>query len=125
VLEVFFAYAAVRRRSSRTELSALVRDLRGHQGADANRSRGELALQRDLSARLGYVVQALLRRMPAEGPCLVRALVLTKLLGRRQIPGRLVIGVCNEPTFYAHAWVEHRGEAVLPTDDVFRRLVEL
>jgi hypothetical protein len=124
-LEVLFAYVAVRFRSSRTELPVLVRDLRGRQDGDANRSGGEVALQRDLSARLGYVVQTLLRRAPAEGPCLVRALVLTKLLGRRQIPARLVIGVRSEPSFYAHAWVEHRGEAMLPTEAAFRRLVEL
>jgi transglutaminase-like putative cysteine protease len=51
--------------------------------------------------------------------------VLTKLLARRQIPARLVIGVRSKPSFSAHAWVEHHGEPVLPTDGEYRRLVEL
>jgi hypothetical protein len=106
-------------------LPALVGELRGHQDFCVRPSEAERALQRDLSVRLGYIVQALLRRAPADGPCLVRSLVLTKLLARRQIPARLVIGVRSKPSFSAHAWVEHLGEPVLATDGEYRRLVEL
>jgi hypothetical protein len=41
------------------------------------------------------------------------------------MPSRLIIGVRSEPSFAAHAWVEQSGRPVLPTDETYRRLVEL
>ena len=67
-----------------------------------------------------------LRWMPGDTRCLARSLVLTRLLARRGIPAKLVIGARAEPDFLAHAWVECEGEAVLsPGDGSFSRLVEL
>ena len=76
--------------------------------------------------RLGRAVAATLRLLPGDTRCLVRSLVLTRLLARREIPARLVIGARAEPDFLAHAWVECAGAPVLsPGDGSFARLVEL
>ncbi len=64
--------------------------------------------------------------MPGDTRCLVRSLVLTRLLARRGIPAKLVIGARAAPDFLAHAWVEYDGDPVLsPGDGSFGRLVEL
>jgi hypothetical protein len=56
----------------------------------------------------------------------VRSLVVTRLLARRGIESKLVIGARTKPAFLAHAWVEHDGKPVIdPGDDSFGRLVEL
>jgi hypothetical protein len=54
--------------------------------------------------------------MPADSRCLMRSLVLTRLLARRGIESRLVISVRPGERFAAHAWVEHDGVALLPAD---------
>jgi hypothetical protein len=49
-----------------------------------------------------------------------------RLLARRGIASRLVIGARTAPDFLAHAWVEHDGKPVLSMlDGSFGRLVEL
>ncbi len=78
------------------------------------------------AARLGRAVVRMLSLLPGDTRCLVRSLVLTRLLARRGIPARLVIGARTAPAFLAHAWVECDGVAVLdPGDGSFARLVEL
>jgi hypothetical protein len=78
------------------------------------------------ACRLGAAVARTLALAPGDTRCLVRSLVLTRLLARRGIPSTLVIGACSTPGFLAHAWVEHDGAAVLdPGDWSFARLVEL
>ena len=75
---------------------------------------------------LGNAVTRTLAVMPGDTRCLARSLVLTRLLARRGIPAKLVIGVRASPSFLAHAWVEHAGGPVLaPGDESFGRLVEL
>jgi len=50
---------------------------------------------------------------PAPASCLVRALVLCRLLQRRGIAAELRIGVAQpDGGFAAHAWVEHGGAAL-------------
>jgi hypothetical protein len=73
--------------------------------------------------RLGTMVERLTRWLP-DDRCLIRSLVVLRLLGQRGIPARLVIGVSAESGFGAHAWVEHDGRPVLPTAG-FNRLLEL
>ena len=52
--------------------------------------------------------------------------MLTRLLARRGIPAKLVIGARSAPDFLAHAWVEYGGDPVLAAGDgSFGRLVEL
>lgn len=78
------------------------------------------------AARLGRAVTRLLAHLPGDTRCLVRSLVLTRLLARRGIDSTLVIGARTSPHFLAHAWVEHDGDPVLdPGDGSFGRLVEL
>jgi hypothetical protein len=78
------------------------------------------------SCRLGVAVARTLRLLPGDTRCLVRSLVLTRLLARRGIACTLVIGTRTSPGFLAHAWVEHAGTPVLdPGDGSFARLVEL
>jgi Transglutaminase-like superfamily len=67
-----------------------------------------------------------LELVPGDTRCLARSLVLTRLLARRGIPAKLVIGIRADPEFLAHAWVECEGKPVLsPGDGSFARLVEL
>jgi hypothetical protein len=71
-------------------------------------------------------VTRLLSHVPGDTRCLARSLVVTRLLARRGVQAKLVIGARTEPEFLAHAWVEHDGEPVLdPGDGSFGRLVEL
>lgn len=76
--------------------------------------------------RLGAAVTRLLTNVPGDTRCLARSLVMTRLLARRGIQAKLVIGARTDPEFLAHAWVEHDGNPVLdPGDSSFGRLVEL
>lgn len=76
--------------------------------------------------RLGRAVVRTLALVPGDTRCLARSLVLTRLLARRAIPAKLVIGTSTGPDFTAHAWVEHDGVPVLePGDETLGRLVEL
>ena len=76
--------------------------------------------------RLGWIVARTLRLMPGDTRCLARSLVLTRLLARRGITAKLVIGARAKPDFLAHAWVECEGCPVLSAGDgSFGRLVEL
>lgn len=76
--------------------------------------------------RLGRAVVRTLRFLPGDTRCLRRSLVLLRLLARRGIGVRLVIGARTGPDFLAHAWVEYDGQPVLSAlDGSFGRLVEL
>jgi hypothetical protein len=76
--------------------------------------------------RLGSAVVRTLRLLPTDSRCLMRSLVLTRLLTRRGIESTLVIGVSTGDRFEAHAWVEHEGAVLLPSGGSgFRRLAEL
>lgn len=64
--------------------------------------------------------------LPTDSRCLMRSLVLTGLLARRDVAGTLVIGVSPGEEFGAHAWVELGGQPLLPPDETtYGRLVEL
>jgi hypothetical protein len=78
--------------------------------------------------RLGRAVVRTLSVLPTDSRCLVRSLVLLRLLVRRQGSGSLVIGV--QPTqgreLVAHAWIELDGRPLLdPGDGTFSRLLTL
>jgi hypothetical protein len=75
---------------------------------------------------VGKRMAHLLEKVPADSRCLVRSCVLVALLSRRGIGATLVIGVCREPTFEAHAWVESAGVPLLdPGEWRSGRLTEL
>ncbi len=121
-IEILAAYAQARRALRRAPIEAAVASLRSQSPpTDATTTRSlEEALQ------LGRAVTRLLVHLPGDTRCLARSLVLTRLLARRGIEAKLVIGARARPEFLAHAWVEHAGDPVLdPGDDSFGRLVEL
>jgi hypothetical protein len=57
---------------------------------------------RSVSMAVGHVA----RRIPGGTHCLTRSLVLLYLLKKRNIVGRLQIGVTRPSAFAAHAWIE-------------------
>jgi len=121
-LEVLAAYMQVRLWLRRKGLDAAV--TRARAGSTIRRQ-APVEAARVQALRLAYAVVRTLRVLPADSRCLMRSLVLTRLLGQRKIASTFVIGVQSGGTFAAHAWVEHRGEPVLPTDDTYGRLLEL
>jgi hypothetical protein len=122
IAEVVVAYLRAWRELRRAPIETAVVRLRG--GHEAGGRGGPEALEE--AARLGRIVVRTLAFLPGDTRCLRRSLVLTQLLARRGISGRLVIGARTAPDFLAHAWVEHDGIPVLdPEGDSFGRLVEL
>ncbi len=120
--EIVAAYARARRALRRAPIAAVIADLRSEAPADLQAG----AITYSEALRLGYAVTRTLTLMPGDTRCLARSLVLTKLLARRGIPSKLIIGARTDPDFLAHAWVECDGQPVLaPGDETFGRLVEL
>lgn len=121
-VEILAAYAQSRRALRRAPIAEVVAGLRSRSPSAAPPAVNSLAEAR----RLGRAVARLLAHVPGDTRCLVRSLVLTRLLASRGIQAKLVIGARTTPEFLAHAWVEHDGRPVLdPGDDSFGRLVEL
>lgn len=122
--EVLATYVQVRWLLARRGLPAAMTRLRADVRQHASGTASELRLAS--GRRCGWIVVRILRRLPTDGRCLMRSLVLAAVLARRGIYGTLVIGVRPDPTFAAHAWIEVDGEAVLPTDtEEFHRLLEI
>jgi hypothetical protein len=122
--EILTSYVAVRRALRRAPIVAAVALLRreSHTGVPAAAGAERLKEARDLA----HAVTRALPLIPADTRCLMQALVLTRLLARREISAKLVIGARTAPGFFAHAWVEHAGHPVLfAGDGLFDRLVEL
>ena len=132
--EIVVSYIVARRDLKSAPIADVVAALRRSDGR--RRAEGALppgdGVERSSSdmlvraSRLARAVVAMLALFPGDSRCLVRSLVLTRLLARREIPSRLVIGARTAPEFLAHAWVECAGAPVLdPGDGSFGRLVEL
>lgn len=120
VAEILAAYAQSRRELRRAPIASVIASLRS--GYDLSPQTSTIEEAR----RLGHAVTRTLTLVPGDTRCLARALVLTRLLARRGIPAKLVIGARTTPEFLAHAWVEYEGDPVLtPGDESFGRLVEL
>jgi Transglutaminase-like superfamily len=122
--EIVAAYLQARRELRRAPIESVVAALRSEETSKPPPSPDPRALEE--ARRLGWTVARTLKLMPGDTRCLARSLVLTRLLAQRGIPAKLVIGAQADPEFFAHAWVECDGEAVLsPGDGSFGRLVEL
>jgi transglutaminase superfamily protein len=121
--EIVIAYAQARRELRRAPIGTAVAALRRESHpVPTTAETGTLEEAR----RLGRAVSRTLGLLPGDTRCLARSLVLTRLLARRGIAARLVIGARTAPSFLAHAWVEYDGQPVLsPGDGSFGRLVEL
>jgi transglutaminase superfamily protein len=119
-VEILGAYRDVRRRLRQQELPAALAGLRA-----AAREPHSSAAPDDLA--LGRAVRRTLALVPGDSRCLVQSLVLTRLLARRGVTTRVVIGVTGSgEAFGAHAWVEHDGRPLLPVrGSAGARLVEL
>jgi len=121
-LEILAAYVQSRRALRRAPIETVVAGLRSRSPAVAVADADSL----DQARSLGWAVARLLAHVPGDTRCLARSLVLTRLLAKRGIEAKLVIGASTTPEFLAHAWVEHDGTPVLnPGDASFGRLVEL
>lgn len=121
-IEILAAYTQSRRALRRAPIEVVVAGLRARSPSATPPAADSLAEAR----RLGRAVGRLLSHVPGDTRCLIRSLVLTRLLASRGIQAKLVIGARTTPEFLAHAWVEHAGNPVLdPGDDSFGRLVEL
>jgi hypothetical protein len=122
--EILASYGDVRRLLGVMSIETVVETLRGERERELDRG-GERELLTE-ARRLGRAVQLTLRLVPGDTRCLTRSLVLMRLLARRGIAAKLVIGVCAKPSFSAHAWVEQAGQPVLPAGEhSLGRLVEL
>jgi hypothetical protein len=119
--EILESYVAVRWWCARLSLSETLAAVRNDRGPACD-SRPEASVPGAI--RLGAAVQKTLGALPFDSRCLIRSLVLTRLLTRRGLDCSLVIGVSSEPRFAAHAWVEHAGVPLLPTGTRFHRLTE-
>jgi hypothetical protein len=121
--EIVAAYLKARRELRRAPIAPVLAALRSEASLPP---RAPTAGALEEARRLGRAVARTLRLMPGDTRCLVRSLVLTRLLARRGIPAKLVIGARATPDFLAHAWVEYDGQPVLsPGDGSFGRLVAL
>ncbi len=116
-LELLAAYGPLLRAVRRDDLPAMARAARATRGARRS-TRPEAA--HPTAVWLGRVVRRFFDVLPMDARCLIRSLVLLRLLERRGIPARLVIGVASDGPFSAHAWVEHDAVALLPTGRMAR-----
>ena len=108
--EIVATYAEVRWRMLRGDVARVVGALRQdavdvHSPYDAYR----------IGRRLSDPVRRTLDPLPWDSRCLMRSLVLLRMLARRGVIAQLVIGVRPGEQFEAHAWVEHDGHPLLPT----------
>jgi hypothetical protein len=108
--EIVFSYGLVRWRLVRGDVREVVAALRG----DA-RDLYDAEDARRLGLRLGQPVRRTLDPLPWDSRCLMRSLVLLRMLARRGVVCRLVIGVRPGEKLGAHAWIEHDGTPLLPT----------
>lgn len=121
-VEIVATYAQVRWWLLRLDFPASVAAARGA-ASFGGCIDGETATLAAL--RLGAIVQRLLGALPFDSRCLIRSLVLTRMLTRRGVGSIFVVGVRAKPHFLAHAWLERDGVPLLPTRPEFHRLTEL
>ncbi len=124
-LEIVLAYVRVRWTLWRRDLPQTLRALRAVGGRD--RAVPLADGPRD-GVRLGAAVVRTLESLPTDSRCLMRSLVLVRLLARRGSAGSLVIAVRPdaELELAAHAWVELDGRPLLtPAGADHGRLVTL
>ena len=122
--EVLVTYVRVRWLVARNDLPTTLDALRAPNGTSAP-DPGDEELMWEIGQRLGWITARTLTPVPGDSRCLMRSLVLTRLMARRGIPTTLIIGAQTEQGFQAHAWVERRGLPLLSPGTGYGRLVEL
>jgi hypothetical protein len=111
-VEILLAYARVRWTLRGAELPRVVASLRVTRRASRGLSLTDPVID---GVRLGAAIVRTLEPLPADSRCLMRSLVLLRLLARRGAAGSLVIAVRpNEDlSLGAHAWIEFQGRPLL------------
>lgn len=82
---------------------------------------------RSTALALARVVNSVAAILPLDARCLVRSVYLCRLLDKRQISCRLVLGAKTEANgrLAAHAWVEHAGEPINDVADIAQHFAPL
>ena len=109
-VEIWTTYVQVRWLVLRHPIDQVVEQLRG--GAAADRPAAEA---QGVARRLERPVVRSLGILPWDSRCLMRSLVMLRMMARRGVACDLVLGARTQEAFKAHAWVEHQGHALLPT----------
>ena len=109
-VEIVATYAEVRWRMLRGDVRGVVAALR-----DDAVDRHPPVVAYRIGRRLGQPVRRTLDPLPWDSRCLMRSLVLLRMLARRGVVCDLVIGVRSGDAFEAHACIEHGGHPLLPT----------
>lgn len=121
-VEIVRAYSRARWLLWRCDLPTTLEALR----TGGARSVTDAAEADRTGVRLGRAVGKTLRHLPFDSRCLMRSLVLTRLLARRGIETSFVIAVNPGSVLVAHAWVERNGVPLSePAEPAFARIVEL
>lgn len=107
--EILATYATVRVLLRRLTLPETVGALRLGIMDDPVASEDSLVLGRHLASATVRTITLL----PADSRCLMRSLVLIRVLARRGLGATLVLSAAPGPPLEAHAWVEHAGEPLL------------
>ncbi len=121
VVEILGAYPRLWRLVRSNDLVAMVAQARL---ARPGRARVRPEESERVALRLGACVERVLAPLPTDSRCLITSLVVLRMLARRSIEARVVIGARTDSGFAAHAWVEHGARPILPVGQ-FTRLVEL
>lgn len=116
--EILSAYLPLWVAMRREPVNRILISIRARRGAVAAPGREQYD-----AWRLGWAVQRTLRRLPTDNRCLIRSLVLIRVLNARGIDAQVIIGVRAGRDFAAHAWVERDGLALLPEGEYERLTV--
>jgi len=117
--EIVAVYGITRWRMARRNVADLAHELHARRPARGHQVQRESPESWVTATRLARAMTRTLRVLPTDPRCLAQSLVLTSLLSARGITSTLVIGVQSERAFAAlaaHAWVEHAGRPLLPTN---------
>lgn len=118
-LEVLRAYATVRVVVRRGPITQTVATLRRTNTPDRP---DDPALGRHLA----WATVKTISLLPADSRCLMRALVLTRVMARRGLRSEFVLSASTASSFEAHAWIEHAGAPLLePGGDDHQALLRL
>jgi hypothetical protein len=87
--------------------------------AALKRDRNEMpAFQKQIEARIAYVIPRVAARLPWRSDCLVQALAGQRWLRTHNFAGEIRIGAAKskEGAFTAHAWLSYDGHTILGGD---------
>jgi hypothetical protein len=109
--EILATYARVRWMLHSQEPVVAVENLRRHRRRHPVNPEPDMDLV--VGWRLAHAVSRTLRPLPTDVRCLFRSLTLLRVMERRDLRPKLIIGVRTDP-FAAHAWIELHGIPLLP-----------